>query len=356
VHWEFTEQTDLGLDFGLFHNLLVGNIDLFRRDTHDMIMDIQSPGHVGYRYPPRGNAATVRNQGLEFNLEHIHKIGEFSYSSGGNVSFIHNELTALNEAEPLINGIIRNDEGFALNTIHVIQYDGVFQNQAEIDAHRWLNPETGLWQPIQPDAKPGDARYLDVNNDGQITDLDRLDSGNPFPGITYGLNASADYKGFDLQLFFQGVSGNEVYNYLEQNKLQTDGTSGGLGASMRNVFYAVHEDPNDQNSPWINGMPGSDGSIPNSSVMGSPNNKLESTRFVEDASYLRLKNIQLGYTLPRHITERIGVEKLRFYVAGQNLLTFTKYKGLDPEVGSDGRDYGNFPQARTLLFGLNMNF
>ncbi|MDR0863733.1 MAG: TonB-dependent receptor [Candidatus Symbiothrix sp.] len=356
THWEFTEQTDLGIDFGLFNSLLIGNIDLFRRDTHDMLMNIQPPGHVGYRFNPMGNAATVRNQGVEFSLEHIHKIGDFAYSVAGNISFIHNKLMKLNGAEPLWDGIILSDQYLPLNTIYVFQYDGVFQNQAAIDAHQWLNPETGLLQPIQPDVKPGDARYKDINNDGRITDLDRKNSGNPFPSITYGFNASVNYKGFDLQLFFQGISGNEVYNYLNQNKLQSDGTAGGLSTEMRNVFYAVQEDPNDPNSSWINGMPGSNGSIPNPSAFGNPHNKDASTRFVEDASYLRLKNIQLGYTIPKQLTERLGIERLRFYVGGSNLLTFTQYKGFDPEVGDNGRDWGNFPQARTLLFGLNMNF
>ena len=125
---------------------------------------------------------------------------------------------------------------------------------------------------------------------------------------------------------------------------------------MRNVFFPVHQDPNDQNSPWINGMQGSNGTIPNPSATGSTDNKLASSRFVEDASYLRLKNLQLGYTLPSTLTQKAGISKVRFYVGGSNLLTFTKYKGFDPEVGNSGRDYGNFPQARTVLVGLNMNF
>jgi hypothetical protein len=362
--WERTEQTDLGIDFGLFKNLLYGNIDIYRRDTKDMIMPIVPPGNAGYRYNPKGNASTVRNQGLEISLEHQKKIGDFAYSLGGNVAFVHNELTALNEGEPLYDGIIMSNEGYGLHTIYVLKYEGVFQNQAEVDAHTWTDPETGTTQKIQPDAKPGDARYADLNNDGAITELDRFDAGNPFPLITYGFNASLNYKGFDFQVFFQGAEGNKVYNYLSQNKLEADGYGSVLGTSMRNVFYPVHEDPNDPNSPWINGMPGSDGSIPNPTATGSVYNKDASSRFVESAAYLRLKNIQLGYTLPRHITDKIGVERLRIYIGGSNLLTFTKYKGYDPEVGAgvdsqvnnSGRDYGNFPQARTLLVGLNMNF
>ena len=356
VVWEFTQQTDLGLDFGLFHNVLYGSIDLYRRDTEMMLMNIVPPGHVGFRYYPMGNAATVRNQGLELSLEHQRKIGNFAYSVAGNVAFVHNELTALNEAEKMFDGIIMNDEGYGLNTIYVLKYGGVFRNQAEIDAHAWTDPQTGASKLIQPTAKPGDARYFDLNNDGEITESDRFDAGNPFPSLTYGFNLTASYKGFDFQAFFQGIAGNKVYNYLQQNKLEADGYGSVLSTSMRNVFYPVHEDPADPNSPWINGMPGSNGSIPNPTTSGDAHNKDASSRFVDDASYLRLKNLQLGYTLPRQITMKAGIERLRLYVGGSNLLTFTQYKGFDPEVGSNGRDWGNFPQARTLLFGLNMNF
>jgi TonB-linked SusC/RagA family outer membrane protein len=354
IVWERTEQLDLGVDISLLRSLLYCNIDFFRRDTRDMHMGIIPPGHIGYRFPPQGNAATVRNQGIEFSLEHKYKIGDFSYSVAGNFSFIKNKLTALNDGEVLWDGIIMNNEGYALNTIYTLVYDGVFQNQEEIDAHAWTNSETGQIQLIQPEVKPGDARYLDLNNDGQITDLDRTNAGNPFPTTTYGFNASFNYKGFDFQVFFQGIGGNEVYNYLNQNKLEGDGTASVLSASMKNVFLPG-ADPADP-ARIINLLPGSNGSIPNPTPTGNTHNKDASSRFVEDASYLRLKNLQLGYTIPKMLTSKIGIERLRFYVGGSNLLTFTKYKGFDPEVGNNGRDWGNFPQARTLLFGINMNF
>jgi hypothetical protein len=249
-----------------------------------------------------------------------------------------------------------SDEGYALNTIYVLKYEGVFQTQEEINAYKWTNPETNVEQLVQPNAKPGDARYADLNNDGIITDLDRFDAGNSFPPLTYGFNATAGYKGFDFQVFFQGVAGNEVYNGLRQNKLEFDGSESVLSTDMKNVFFPVREVAGDPTSAWINGMPGSDGSIPNPTATGSTDNKLASSRFVEDASYLRLKNIQLGYTIPSDITNKLGINRVRLYVGGSNLLTFTKYKGFDPEVGNLGRDYGNFPQARTMIVGLNMNF
>ncbi|MDP4238571.1 MAG: TonB-dependent receptor [Bacteroidota bacterium] len=357
IEWERTKQTDIGFDFGLFGKIS-GNLDLYRRLTEGMLMTVKAPAHVGFIYDVTANAATVRNDGIEFSLDYHDKIGAFNYSIGGNLSLTDNKLTATNGGQAIWDGFIMSDQGYALKTIYVMKYQGVFQTQDEINAYTWTNPTTGAKQLIQPSAKPGDAKYADLNHDGQITSLDRYDAGNAFPPLTYGFNVTANYKGFDLQVFFQGVSGNEVYNALRQNKLELDGSAGILSTDMRNVFYAVRQNPNDPTSPWINGVPGSNGSIPNptKTAGNATDNALASSRFVEDASYLRLKNLQLGYTIPENLTRKVGINRVRFYIGGSNLLTFTKYKGFDPEVGSDGRDYGNFPQARTVLVGLNMNF
>jgi len=355
IEWETTNQTDIGIDFGFFGKLS-GNLDVFRRYTEGMLMTVKAPAQIGFRYDLTANAATVKNDGIEFTLDYHDKVGAFSYSIGGNLSLTDNKLTAVNGGQTIWDGFIMSDQGYALNTIYVLKYQGVFQTQEEINAYTWTDPSTGAKKLVQPNAKPGDAKYADLNHDGIITDLDRFDAGNAFPPLTYGFNATANFKGFDFQVFFQGVSGNEVYNGLRQNKLEFDGSAGIMSTDMRNVFYAVHQDPNDPNSPWINGAPGSNGSIPNPTKTGSTDNALASSRFVEDASYLRLKNLQLGYTIPEDLTRKVGINKVRFYIGGSNLLTFTKYKGFDPEVGNNGRDYGNFPQARTILVGLNMNF
>ena len=362
ITWEKSEKTNVGVDFGLFNGLLSGSIDLFNGDTKDMLLRINPPAHVGsveylggdqVKYPT-GNAATVRNKGIELSLEHRNNIGDFSYSVGGNISFIDNKLVRLNGGEPLWDGIIMQNEGYPLNTIYTLVYKGVFQTQEEIDNYTWTNPETGEVRKIQPSAKPGDAKYLDWNNDGQITDLDRKNVGNPFPTVTYGINIMADYKGFDLQVFFQGIGGVQVYNGMRKEKLESNGGESVLSTDMRNVFFPG-PDPNDP-SKIINVMPGSNGTIPNPTKTASVDNSLASSRFVEDASYFRLKNLQIGYSLPRAITKKLDIERLRIYVGGSNLLTFTKYKGFDPEVGNNGRDYGNFPQSRTILCGLSINF
>ncbi|MCL1867743.1 MAG: TonB-dependent receptor [Paludibacter sp.] len=354
--WERTDQIDIGLDFGMFKNRLVATIDVFNRKTKGMLMPVYPPGHLGYTMTPIGNASDVRNQGIELTLTHQNNIKDFSYNISANASFIKNKLTALNIGNPIYPDIRMQNEGYPLNTIYVRQYDGVFKTQAEIDSYTWTDPTTGAVKPIQPDVKPGDARYVDRNNDGQINDDDRYNAGNPFPTLTYGFNASLGWKGIDLQFFFQGVADVQVYNYLRQNFLEGSGVNGILGTQMRNVFFPIRQDPNDATSPWVNGIAGSDGSIPNPTNTGSTNNKAASSRFVEDASYLRLKNIELGYTFPVKATSIIGVDRLRVYISATNLLTFTKYTGYDPEVGNFGLDWGNYPQSRNLIFGLNINF
>ncbi len=357
LNWENTNQTDIGLDFGLFGKIS-GNIDVYRRITDGMLMVVQAAAQVGFMSPVTANAGTVKNDGVEFTLDYHDKIGALNYSIGGNISLTNNEMTATNGGQPIWNGFILSDQGLPLNTIYVNKYLGVFQTQAEIDAYTWTNPVTGVKKRIQDDAKPGDAKYADLNHDGQISTLDRYNAGNSVPPLTYGFNVTANFKGFDLQVFFQGVTGNQIYNALRQNKLEVDGSAGVLSADMKNVFFPVLTDPNDPTSPWINGAPGSNGTIPNptKTAGNATNNALASTRFVEDGSYLRLKNLQFGYTIPENLTRKVGINKVRFYVGGSNLLTFTKYKGFDPEVGNNGVDYGNFPQARTVLVGLNMNF
>jgi len=354
--WERTDQIGVGLDFSTLRNRMNVTVDWFHRQTNGMLMDVPAPGHVGYGATPVGNAGDVRNQGFELTIAYRNTINnDFSYNVSANASFIKNKLTALNGGNPIFDNIIMQNEGYPLNTIYVIEYAGVFKTQEEIDNYTWTDPVTGVTKKIQPDARPGDAKYIDKNNDGKIDDSDRYNAGNPFPSVTYGLNVGLAWKGFDFSFFLQGVGGVQVYNFLRQNLLEESGAEGILGSQMSNVYFPVQMDPNDPNS-WANGLAGSNGSIPNPTNTGSPNNRALSSRFVENASYLRLKNIELGYTLPAKTTSAIGIDRLRIYVSVTNLLTFTNYTGYDPEVGVSGRDYGNYPQSRNFIFGLNMNF
>lgn len=329
IKWETTEQLNAGIDFGLWSNKLTGTVDVFQRDTKEMLLGVTAPAHVGNRYAPTANVGTVRNAGVEISLEHRNRAGAFDYSVSGNVSFIKNKLTALNGGSPVYGDRTISNEGLALYTFWGYEYEGIYRSDEEVAEHLWAPGAANEYHA-------GDARYHDRNGDGKIDDNDMADLGNPFPWLTYGLNGSLNWKGFDFQIFFQGVAGNEIYNAL---RLRTEGTGNEatLSTTMRDVWS--------ENNP--------DGSIPN--PLGGSHNKDNNSRFVEDGAYLRLKNVQLGYTLPEKLTAKAGISRLRLSVSCSNLFTLTGYSGYDPEVGG-GVDYGNYPQSRTVQLGLNLNF
>lgn len=328
--WEKTEQWNVGVDFGLFKGLLSGNVDFFLRDTKDMLLSVKAPAHVGNRYDAVANVGTVRNKGIEIALDHQNRVGKVNYSIGGNVSFIKNELTALNGGEKVYGDYTLCDEGLPLYTLWGYKYEGIYRSDEEALQHLYSYDKESIGYHA------GDAKYADLNHDGKIDDKDKTSIGNPFPWLTYGLNLGAEWKNIDLQIFFQGVYGNEIYNAV---RYRTEGTGqeATLSTTMRNV--------------WTKNNP--NGDIPN--PYGSPNNKLSSSRFVESGAYLRLKNLQLGYTLPKSVTMKAGISRCRFYISANNLFTITPYTGYDPEVGS-GVDYGNYPQSRTIMVGANLNF
>ncbi len=328
--WETTEQVNAGVDFGIFNGLLGGNVDVFLRDTKEMLLSVKAPAHVGNRYDPVANVGTVRNSGIELSLDHQNKIGKINYTLNGNISFIKNELTALNGGDRVYGDRTISDQGYALYTWWGYKYEGIYKSNE--DALQHLSAYNATSIPFHA----GDAKYADLNNDGKIDDKDKTDIGNPFPWLTYGLNASVNYKGFDVQLFFQGVAGNEMYNAVRM-RTEGKGVEATLGTQMRNVWTTAN--------PY--------GDIPN--PYGTSMNFETSSRFVESGSYLRMKNLQIGYSLPKQLLSEVNISRCRFYVSASNLLTLTKYTGYDPEVGG-GVDYGNYPQARTMLFGVNLDF
>ena len=332
--WETTEQWNAGVDFGLFNGKLSGTIDLFLRDTKEMLLGVKAPAHVGNRYDATANVGTVRNQGLEISLNHQNRIEKVNYSIGGNVSFIKNELKALNGGEKVYGDHSICDEGYPLYTFWGYQYEGIYQTDQEALDHLYSYKD----KPTEIAYHAGDARYKDQNGDGKIDEDDKTDIGNPFPWLTYGLNLGMDWKGFDLQIFFQGVYGNKIFNAV---RLRTEGNGyeSTLSTTMRNV--------------WTTSNP--NGDIPNPNEKGSPYNKADNNRYVENGAYLRLKNLQLGYTLPTQISNKIGLSRCRIYLSASNLFTITPYTGYDPEVGG-GVDYGNYPQSRTFILGANINF
>lgn len=330
--WETTEQTNIGVDFGFFNGVIGGNLDFYIRDTKDMILPVKAPAHVGNRYDAVSNIGTVRNAGIELTLDHNYKIGKLNYNINGNFSYVKNELTALNGGSILYyddNKTIIN-EGYALYTLWGYKYEGIYETDDA--ALRHLHYYTTDDIPFHA----GDAKFADLNGDGKIDDSDKTDLGNRFPSLTYALNIGASYENFDLQVFFQGIYGNKLYNAVRE-KTEGKGLEATLGTQMRDVWTRTN--------PF--------GAIPN--PYGSSLNSATSSRFVEDGSYLRLKNVQIGYSLPKSLISAASISRCRVYVSASNLLTFTKYTGYDPEVGSSV-DYGNYPQSRTILFGLNVDF
>lgn len=329
--WEGTEQLNLGVDFSLWTNALYGTVDIFRRDTYDMLLSVTAPAHVGNRYAATANVGTVRNQGVELTLGHSGTFGnDWEYDVNINGSIISNELTRLNGGERVYGSYTICDEGLPLYSFWGYEYEGIYQSDEEVKVHQWAV------EAVTEHA--GDARYKDLNGDGIINDDDLTAIGSAFPWLTYGANFSLRKGGFDVSLFFQGVYGNQIYNAVRL-RTEGDGTQSTLSTTMRNVWSK--ENPS--------------GTIPNPGASGSSRNFESSDRYVENGNYLRLKNFQVGYTLPSDWCSKVGIGSCRIYITSSNLLTFTPYTGYDPEVGG-GVDWGNYPQSRTITLGTNINF
>jgi TonB-linked SusC/RagA family outer membrane protein len=354
VRWETSTQEDVGLDVGFFENALMLTADYYVKNTTNMLIPLPEPSSGGGQQPftvgePEVNAGSVRNSGLELELTYKKVINnDWSYSLNGNFATLKNEVTSLAGGTPIPGGRIDNnyygtltEVGQPIGSFYLLQQEGIFQNAQQVFTHAYQGP--GI--------RPGDVMYKDVNGDGVIDDKDRTFVGSPIPKFTYGLTGNVSYKNFDLSVFFQGVYGNKIYN-----QVLTD-----IEGFYRpfNITQRIAE------NAWTG--PGSTNTYPLLSWTDGSNNKMPSTRFLESGSYLRLKNVQLGYKLGANALKSLGISSFRVYVSGQNLLTFTKYTGLDPEQYQNtdnaadgpravGIDWGTYPSARTLTVGVNANF
>jgi len=350
LKWETNTTTNIGLDLGLLKNSITFTADYFIKTTSDLLLRSPILNTSGFGQDPTINAGEIENKGLEFTLNYKKQIKDFYFSIGGNISIIDNEVLKLErEGSAIITGtagngfqgISRTEVGQPLASFFGLEMIGIFQNQDEIDNN-----------PSLAGNQPGDVQYRDLTDDGVIDDEDRTIIGSPLPDFTYGINLDMRYKQFDMSLFFQGSQGNDVLN-----------ATGPLLEGLLN---------NNLSTSFLNRWTGegTSNSIPRATFAGFPNNNRLSSRFVEDGSYLRLKNVQIGYTIPNAILNKSFVSKARIYLAGQNLLTFTNYSGLDPELGVDltqtggqnrtsldlGIDRGRYPSTRTISLGLDINF
>ncbi len=341
LSWETSEQYNVGLDFGLFNGALSGNLDYFVRNTNDMILDTPIPIYAGM-WKPKTNAGSVRNSGVEFSVNYDQQVGkDFSFNAGFNISFIKNKVLSLGGGEPLYGTYTKTEEGREIASFFGLQTAGIFKTQEQLDAH----VKDG--KPIQPNAGLGDVIFIDQNGDGIIDDNDRVHLGSANPNFTYGFTLSATYKSFDLNAFIQGSQGNEIANYMYSVLYSTNMTEWSNSKDMMNRW--TPENPN-SDLPRVHA--------------GDPNqNNRFSDRYVENGSYLRLKTLQLGYTLPRHISQKVFLSRARIYLSADNLFTSTKYSGFNPEMGdlwgnplNAGVDMASYPTPRVFTLGFNLNF
>ncbi|GHT43872.1 SusC/RagA family TonB-linked outer membrane protein [Bacteroidia bacterium] len=352
--WETSEQTSLGLDATLLDNSLNITIDWFDKTTKDLIDTKPLPPMAGYKDEPNGNIGEVSNKGWELGADYTKKFGEVTLNLSGNLSSVKSKVVEMdgkvyNHGDFGNSGPqpLRSEAGQPWYSYKLIKTDGIFQSQAEIDAYTWTDPQTGNTRKIQPNAQPGDLKFIDSSNnglgDGIINDDDRQYMGSYLPELTYGFNVGLEYKGFDFTAFFQGISDVKVFN--------------GIKALAYNGRTQGHYFLNDVMDNWTLDHASKN---PRLALFEDPNNnfKTASDYLLEDGSYLRLKNVTLGYTLPKSLMTSIGASgsRIRVYVAGENLLTFTNYSGFDPEVGNNGIDGGTYPVARAFNFGVNVSF
>ena len=343
LKWEESEQTNIGLDFGFWNNQLTFSVDWFMKKTNGMIIDMPIPSYVGEQRP-LANVGDMENSGWEFELGYKWNIGDARFAVKANASYLKNELKNLGNDTGFLNygisqfadGGTRAENGQPFPFFYGYKTNGILQNQAEADAY---NAQYGT------SSKPGDFRFVDTNGDNKITSDDRTNIGDGIPDWSFGLNFDAEWKGFDLGVFFQGVSGVDVFDATYRQDI----------ASGNYPTWVLQR--------WTG--EGTSNTVP---TLGDSKNWVVSDMYVRDGSYLRLKNITIGYTLPRSLTNKIGISRLRIYGRAENLFTWTKYWGFDPEIGAGwdndsqkhntqytGVDYGVYPQARTYTIGFNIS-
>ncbi len=331
IRWEKVEQLDLGIDAGFFRNKLQVTAGYFKRNSSDLLYsNYPIPATIGISSLGAQNAADMVNAGTEFSVNYRNSVRKFNYTLGANLSlFEDNKVTGLGQGGlETIGGETIIRVGVPFNALFGYRVLGVFQTTDEVtkSPRQFGNTRTA----------PGDLKYEDLNNDGVINESDRTVIGNPFPKTVYNFNGTVDYKGVDLAVTFEGVG--RLERVLNDNGQRV------FEDSRNNVLsYLIDR--------WTPTNPST--KYPRA---GGQNNAVVSTFFVEDVSYTRLRNVELGYTLPNKITTKFGVSKLRFYVGGQNLLTFTKFKNFDPERQRGGNTDQNTPLYKVYTFGLNVKF
>lgn len=351
IAWEDNEQYNLGLDVGFLENRVVASLDLYTRTSPNLLLNVPATFVSGTSEPVATNAASATNRGFDLSIitnNFTSPDNGFTWSTALNLSAYRSKITALGIGRPFsgqrIRGdqnLVRYDVGQAFGAFYGYVADGLIQTVDELAALNAKSP-TRFYQ--SSGTAPGDIKFKDLNGDGVVNDDDRAFIGNPNPDFTYGLNNTFGFRGFDLNVFLQGSQGNDVYNlnryYLE----------GGLAAATNAGTIALDR--------WTG--PNTSNYVPRA-VFNDPNqNNRVSSHYIENGSYMRIKLLTLGYTLPASLLSSLHSQRVRVYVSAQNLATFTKYTGFDPELGNQGNslgvDRGVYPQSRVFLTGVNLSF
>ncbi|WP_229253973.1 TonB-dependent receptor [Dyadobacter sp. NIV53] len=362
LKWESTTMTNLGVDVALFNNSVTFTAETYNRKTDGLLLQVPIPNSIGYSTSPLSNIGSMKNWGYEFQLGYSKNDGDFKWNASVNLDITRNKVLSLaTPSAALFSGSNSDFGGFDVTkteTDHPIQsffgwqVDGIFQNQGEIDTYNAKDGDDKT--KYQDQAAPGDIRFKDLNGDGKIDASDRTYIGSFIPKFSYGGNFGGSFKNFDFTVYLQGVQGNKIYNgtkVIEQGMLRLFNA----GTDVLNAWTPTYTDTD----------------VPRA-ISGDPNNNSRtSDRFVENGSYMRIKNFSIGYTIPAKTLASLthdAITKARIYVSATNLLTFTKYSGLDPEIGVNGSsndsatqlingiDYGMYPQPRTLQVGLSVGF
>jgi TonB-dependent starch-binding outer membrane protein SusC len=336
LQWETTTQFDAGLDIGLLRDRVSMTVDYFIKKTDNMLYDVDVPTTSGFNSFVT-NIGNLENRGFEISLNTINTDGPFRWTTNFNMSQVRNRVLSLGETSQVISGNVLLRTGESLGIFFGYQTNGIFQNQEEIN-----NSAQRPGNPLQ--ARLGDVRYVDTDGNGIINADDRVILGGGMPDFFGGLTNTFSYKGFDLSIFFNAVIGYEIYNANTQQLLNLNGNFNQMKIA---------------NERWTPENPGN--TVPRATSSGAGVNNQFSDRFIEDGSFVRLRNASLGYNFPSAWLKGVNLQNLRVYVTAQNFLTFTRYSGYDPEVSSTGNnqinfstDRGAYPSARTILFGINL--
>ncbi|MFI2742802.1 SusC/RagA family TonB-linked outer membrane protein [Zhouia sp. PK063] len=343
LKWEETRQTDIGFDSRLFDNVTL-TFDYYNKKTIGILQDLRLPGYVGATGNPAANVADMVNRGFDIELGYSKSFEDFKFSVNANFSHLENEVTYLGNGIDYLPGgqtiqssnypITRTAVGHSYNSFFGFETNGIFQNQEDIN--NYVNSEGKV---IQPNAKPGDFKWKDLDGNGTIDADDRTFLGSSIPKFTYGFTINLAYKNFDFMVFSQGAGGNKIFQGLRRLDItnanyQTEALNRWTGEGTSNTYPRL------------------------TNVDANKNFTNPSNFYLEKGDYLRIKTVQLGYTLPTEVINKIGLSRLRVYVTGENLFTFTKYTGYDPEIGGGvfGIDRGYYPQAISGLLGVNLQF